>query len=322
MFTKNIRSYPLSVIAVILIGLFLMLQAYKVGSWRTNRSIIHDITSYYSYLPAAFIYDDFEFNYRYELPQDEPLDHLWVNTRGDSVFQKMSVGLSYFYFPTFIVAHWYTKNFTDHNANGFSKPYQMALNINTLLFGLLGLLVCIVLLTRLFGDLIAAISLLLLYTGTNLLYYISGAPGLSHPYSFLLVGLMILMTIYYYQKPKLRNLAFLALILGLMVLVRPTNAILGLFPLLYGLSRSKRDVLKGIFSKPLNYIVFLICFFLPWVPQFMYWYYATGNLFFYSYDQEGFFFNKPHVMDGLFSYRKGWLVYTPIMVLAPDRAVP
>jgi hypothetical protein len=31
---------------------------------------------------------------------------------------------------------------------------------------------------------------------------------------------------------------------------------------------------------------------------------------------EGFFFNSPHISDGLFSYRKGWFVYTPIMVFA------
>lgn len=59
-----------------------------------------------------------------------------------------------------------------------------------------------------------------------------------------------------------------------------------------------------------------IAFFIVWIPQFLYWKYTTGSFLFYSYTSERFFFNHPHFIDGLFSYRKGWLVYTPIMILA------
>jgi hypothetical protein len=33
-------------------------------------------------------------------------------------------------------------------------------------------------------------------------------------------------------------------------------------------------------------------------------------------DQGKFYFFKPQVINGLFSYRKGWLVYTPVMIFA------
>jgi hypothetical protein len=36
----------------------------------------------------------------------------------------------------------------------------------------------------------------------------------------------------------------------------------------------------------------------------------------YTYNDEGFFFNNPQFIRGLFSYRKGWLVYTPVMLFA------
>ncbi len=314
LFIKIIKNSPFSALAVVLIAILLVLQSYRIGTWRTNRSIIHDITSYYSYLPAAIIYKDFEFNYRYSLPENEPLDHVWVNTRGDSVFQKMSIGLAYFYSPTFILAHWYTKNFTAFNANGFSKPYQMAMNINTLIFGLLGLLVCWMLCRKLFNDVVAAICLICLYAGTNLLYYISGAPGLSHPYSFLLISLIYLLSILFYTSPKRYLLFIISILIGLAVLVRPTNAILCLFPLLYGFSHKK--VLIKLLSDYRNYLLFCIGFAICWIPQFIYWKYASGHFFFYSYDEEGFFFSKPHILDGLFSYRKGWLLYTPMMAFA------
>jgi hypothetical protein len=60
----------------------------------------------------------------------------------------------------------------------------------------------------------------------------------------------------------------------------------------------------------------IVAGFLMWVPQLLYWKYTTGAWLFYSYGDERFFFLRPAIADGLFSYRKGWLLYTPIMVLA------
>jgi hypothetical protein len=37
---------------------------------------------------------------------------------------------------------------------------------------------------------------------------------------------------------------------------------------------------------------------------------------YYSYGDEGFFFTNPQIINGLFSYRKGWLIYTPLMIFA------
>ena len=49
-------------------------------------------------------------------------------------------------------------------------------------------------------------------------------------------------------------------------------------------------------------------------PQLVYWKYSTGSWVYYSYGEEGFYFNHPHIIDGLFSYRKGWFIYTPLML--------
>lgn len=51
--------------------------------------------------------------------------------------------------------------------------------------------------------------------------------------------------------------------------------------------------------------------------QLTYWKYATGHLVYFSYKGEGGFnFLQPHIWQGLFSFKKGWLVYTPVMVFA------
>jgi hypothetical protein len=54
-----------------------------------------------------------------------------------------------------------------------------------------------------------------------------------------------------------------------------------------------------------------------WLPQMIYWKYVTGQYLFFSYGEKGkFFFDQPQVLNVLLSYRKGWLIYTPVMILA------
>ncbi|MFC2112797.1 hypothetical protein ACFLTA_05960, partial [Bacteroidota bacterium] len=59
-------------------------------------------------------------------------------------------------------------------------------------------------------------------------------------------------------------------------------------------------------------------FLIPWIPQFIYWKEVSGSILYNSYSEVGsaFYFGNPHIMDLLFSYRKGWFVYTPLMLFA------
>lgn len=52
--------------------------------------------------------------------------------------------------------------------------------------------------------------------------------------------------------------------------------------------------------------------------QLAYWKYSSGHWLFYSYTASGQTFSwlHPNTKDYLFSYRSGWLVYTPLMMLA------
>ena len=54
-----------------------------------------------------------------------------------------------------------------------------------------------------------------------------------------------------------------------------------------------------------------------WLPQMIYWKIRTDHLMFFSYGSaERFFWTDPQIMNLLFSYRKGWFVYTPVMLFA------
>jgi hypothetical protein len=71
-----------------------------------------------------------------------------------------------------------------------------------------------------------------------------------------------------------------------------------------------------LFAHPLKLLLAILLFIIPMIPQAIYWKIITGNWFFYSYPGEKFFFDNPKLFDFLFSYRKGWFVYTPMMILA------
>jgi len=54
----------------------------------------------------------------------------------------------------------------------------------------------------------------------------------------------------------------------------------------------------------------------------MYWKYVSGNWLLYTYGDQGFDWLCPHFWNGLFSFKAGWLVYSPAMMLAIVGLIP
>lgn len=50
--------------------------------------------------------------------------------------------------------------------------------------------------------------------------------------------------------------------------------------------------------------------------QLLYWKVYSGSFLFYTYRDYGFSWMGQHLLNCFFSYKKGWLVYTPVMVFA------
>ena len=59
-------------------------------------------------------------------------------------------------------------------------------------------------------------------------------------------------------------------------------------------------------------------------PQLFLWKYSSGQWIYNSYAAYGheFHFTHPHIIEGFFSYRKGWLLYSPIMTIAIIGLIP
>ncbi|MBE9511996.1 MAG: hypothetical protein IMY71_14100 [Bacteroidetes bacterium] len=304
-------------ISIFLIVIVAGWYGIQVAKWRTNEIINHDVVSYYAYLPAAFIYHDLSFEFKSGLPDDFE-GRIWTHSakNGNQVL-KMTMGNSLLWTPFFLAAHGYA-HVSEYQSDGYSLPYSIAIFIAGLFYLAIGLIFLNKTLKNYFNDLTIALVLILLVFGTNLLHYAVIEPGMSHVYSFCLFNVFLFITIKWNRNPSWSNSLKLGLLTGLIILVRPSNIIVVLVPLLWGVAgvKSFKAKLQIFFKNRYRIISAVFVALIVFCLQIIYWKSVTGDLFYYSYGDEGFFFLHPHVIDGLFSYRKGWLIYTPVMLFA------
>lgn len=315
---KKIRSIH------ILIGVMLLLTfvVLKSRPWQHagehGKLISWDITSYYGYLPATFIENDLELEF---IEGNEAYYHnqmmYWPETapNGGKVI-KTTMGLSYLYAPFFFIADMIDED--DSMNRGFSETFEFWLTLSSLFYSILGAIFLRLFLLRHFSDNIVSATLISVYLGTNLYYYITVEPLMPHAYNFFLFSLFIFLTDRWHANPKVINSVLLGATLGLIILIRPVNGIIFLFFITYHLNSLKEfKVRMKLFYSRIGTIALIGLFaFLMILPQLLYWHKITGHFIFNSYPGENFFFGNPHILDGLFSYRKGWLLYTPLMTFA------
>lgn len=307
------RKYTLSI--WLLISLFTVRMTMKYEPWNQKTIIDQDVIFYYGYLPATFIYHDWSFMF-----PDRPgfTGKVWsLGLPDGGRIQKMSMGLAMMYAPFFGIAHIYTI-LTHGVVSGYSPNYQISLVWAGLFYFILGLFLIHKILSRYFSDWVTAVSILVIGLGTNLYNYATWDGAMSHVYSFCLFAFTFLIFLKWMESPGALKTLLLGLSAGLIVLIRPTNLLFVVFlALLFFFQQKtwteKRQFLIGLKWKWLLLIGGGI---LIWMPQFIYWKLNTGHFLYYSYLGEPFFFNHPQIINGLFSYRKGWLIYTPAMALA------
>jgi hypothetical protein len=159
-----------------------------------------------------------------------------------------------------------------------------------------------------------------------MMFYVIAEPGMTHVYNFGLISVFIYFSLKWVEilslsplergRERLLLTIILGLLAGIIVLIRPVNIIVLLFPALISIS-SFSGFLERIQKNWKLILIAGVAAFLVLLPQLLYWKAQTGHFIFNSYmDQGKFFFLKPQIINGLLSYRKGWLIYTPIMIFA------
>lgn len=309
----------ISYITIWLLIISLLISIFNIKFWKQEGQVIKwDIIEYYGYLPSTFIYHDLTLSYT-QTPGIDWGKRIWALTapNGKYVF-KMTMGMSVMYAPFFGLAHAYSHAF-GYPADGYSSPYKFALLMSSVFYLFFGLYYLRKLLLMYFNDIVTSLTMIMIVAGTNFWYYASFEAPMSHAYSFSLITIFIWLTIKFYQKPKWNIAIGLGLLYGLISLIRPSNAIVALIFILWDLSSwAKLKERLIFFFKNFHLLVLLaICSFIIWTPQFLYWHKQAGHWLYFSYAENGaFYFSHPQIINGLFSYRKGWFLYSPIMLVA------
>ena len=294
------------------------LALFQDRPWKELQVFDWDAGGYYVYLPSAFIYHD--------LARADSLQRIAeVSAPGHNrmlglrplphrkFISKYPLGVAVGELPWFFGAHTFAQ-LRGTPADGFARPYQHSIMLAGLVYGLLGLWIVRKLLLRYFEDTTAAWALAGVGLGTNFVAYVSYNAAMSHAVLFMWQASLLYCTARWYENFRWRWMLGIGLFLGMAVLCRPTEILFGLVPLAWGLtSWAAVRARPALWLRHLGQLAAAVAVGAAVVSlQLLFWHHTTGQWLTYSYDDERFDFLHPHILDGLFSFRKGWLLYTPL----------
>ena len=313
------NKWPLLVLLVFALVQAVMLIA-QPQSHRNMKVISWDTFGYYLYLPSVFIYHDlFHLHFAEPMMRQYNLCAYFYAARTGPLgtyVMNYPLGLAIIYSPFFLMGHIAAKLF-GFSADGFSAPYQYAIFAGGFFYSLLGLSITIRNLRFFFSEKLTAFLLVILLFGTNYFYYTTIENAMAHNYLFTVASFIIYFSIKWHANQRVLFAFILGLLLGLAAVIRPTEILWCIIPLLWAISDMPSVEKKlGLVRRHWPQLVLLMLgAFVVGTLQMIYWKAASGKFLYYSYDG-GFDFLHPNILRGLFSLRKGWLVYTPVMALA------
>ncbi len=168
-----------------------------------------------------------------------------------------------------------------------------------------------------FPDKVIALVIPAVALGTNMFHYVVSEPMMSHVFSFAFVNLFVYSFLRFSGSFRTKYFLWGMFALAVIVLIRPVN-ILIIFSLPF-LAQTPDRLKHGIRHLLIHWkisVAGILIFALIVSVQFIIYKLQTGQLIVYSYTKEGFNFLSPHFIDFMFSYRKGFFVYTPILFLS------
>lgn len=306
------------VLSLALIVFRIILPPVSILSW--------DVFGYYLYLPARFIYHNLSLS-----------DQSWLNELfniyqpSSSLYQaqllesgnwviKYPGGVAILLAPFFFIGHAIAL-LSGYPADGLSLPYQYSLAAGGIVYAIIGLIYLRKILKHFFSEKITILLLIIITAGTNY-FQLTAFDGtlLSHNFLFTLYAMLIWFTIRWHQKPTVLSSILIGVLCGMIILTRPSEIVCLIIPLLWNIKNNTTLIEKfSLFRRHIvKIIIACLALIIVCSPQLVYWKVITGHFLFYSYTDPsvGFSFKSPFISEFLFSFRKGWFIYTPVMIFA------
>lgn len=304
------------------IGLFIIVLSQRFLSDKQRglmNSVSSDGVGYYCYLPAAVIYQDFSYRFYY---QDEnkinPFYRPGITKYKDSGVNKYYCGTAICLLPFFLVGVLISL-IAGTDVNGYTDTFLMLVSIASIIYYLLSVFF-ISKIAKFFNvpEKISLVGCLIFFFGTNLFHYTIQEPSMSHVYSFFAISFFLYLFTRIIERKDPTNFIILGLAIGLVFLIRPVNVIIILFtPFFFNNFKEYLIFLKSILVCNLKgFFYFVLAVLVSIFIQFLLYYFQTGDFIILSYEGETFNFFKPEFLNVLFSYRKGLMLYVPILFWA------
>jgi hypothetical protein len=313
---KNRSSYALLISIVFII-------VFRFSHTTNDREIAWDILGYYMPLPASFIHHDpllKDIDWLKKVNEEKDLTGtlymISSNDKGEPMY-FFFFGMAIFYLPFFFIGHLFAM-LGGFPMDGFSMPYQYSMVLGAVLYTIIGLIYFRKVLRNFFSENITAIVLLTTVFATNYAHHLTLKDLETVNVLFMLVSIIVWFTIEWHKNQKRKYLYFIASAIALIALVKPSEIVVILIPLLWNINSWKALKEKFIMIKN-NWIGILIAALIALIivsPQLIYWYIKTGHIYYDTYKNPGvgLDFKHPHILESLFSFRKGWLIYTPVII--------
>ena len=277
-----------------------------------------DGSGHYAWLPSIFIYKTLDFTSVFEAekirrgPDYQGHNYHKVNK---IIINKFPPGTAFLIMPFFLLALLISSLF-GLSLDGYNLVFQYSVGIAALFWAFVGLVYAYkLLLTYQIKTKQALFVVLASFFGTNLFAYTFYMPAFSHVYSFALISMLLYSVRIYFLNNRLGVLLLSSFLFGLVAITRSVNILVILF--IPFLASNINTLIAGVKNKlkNLNIVFVVVVFVLAIMPYLFINHIQTGHYLFFSYQNEGFYWDRPEVFNFLFSFRKGWFVYTPFLVL-------
>lgn len=322
---RNLQKLNFWILISFLVSLGFVIQFKflddSVGHNQKYNTVVSDGKGYYAYLPAIFIYNDLNFGFNQTVEKHDHPETWYTDYRykldKKRIFTKYYVGTAIAYSPFFLVAHGWSL-LMGWQADGYTAVYHGSVLIAALFY----MVITMIFIGRILdffsiNHWIKVLCIVGTYFGTNWFYYATWEASLSHIYSAGAISAFLYYNILFMKTNSRRWGLVVGVLLGFIVLLRPLNVLVILFLPLFHKNFSIFLVwFKSLFAKPLVLGLSFIAFLATISIQFIIYKIQIDQWYIYAYLNEGFNFLRPHLIDFLFSFRKGFFVYTPIFLLS------
>ena len=278
-----------------------------------------DAQGYYGYLVALFLERSFD----WETVIHSYSDVYFSGSGADFTVQtefgrinKYYVGTAILILPFFLLSC-LAALILGFPVDGYSEPFHIGIMLGALVYAGIGIYFLSKFLeSKGIRKSISLFSSVACLFATGVFHYSIAEPAMSHVYSFALFCGFLYSVDRWVKNKKDLYLYAVAAVFAMVVLVRPANGLLLLsVPFIAGGWRGMKERLtttdaigRKVVLSGLIVVAILSIQSIMYLAQ-------VGKPIVWSYQGEGFNFFDPEVLNVLFSFRKGYFVYTPIAFL-------